>query len=150
MSIKTKTVYWAAVLTASGIMLQSLYFKFTAHPESVYIFSTLGMEPWGRIGIGVGEVIASALLLWPAVSVWGALLTIQLMSGAIYFHLTSLGIEVMGDRGQLFYMAMLTAACACMVAYMRKEVLLSLIHTYPIREKSKSREQILNRSLTHW
>jgi len=83
-------------------MLQTLYFKFTAADESVYIFSKLGMEPWGRIGTGVLELVASILILFPKSTAFGALLAIGLMGGAIFFHLTKLGVVVQNDGGQLF------------------------------------------------
>ena len=90
------------------ILLQTLRFKFLAHPDSVYIFSSLGLEPYGRIGIGVMELIAS-ILLFPKRTTWlGALLSVGLMAGALFSHLTQLGIEVKNDGGTLFYMALLT------------------------------------------
>jgi uncharacterized membrane protein YphA (DoxX/SURF4 family) len=93
---------WILRLIAAIIMLQTLYFKFTAADESVYIFSKLGMEPWGRIGTGVLELIASILILYPKTTAFGAFLAIGLMGGAIFFHLTRLGIVVQNDGGQLF------------------------------------------------
>ena len=90
------------------ILLQTLRYKFLAHPDSVYIFSSLGLEPYGRIGIGVMELIAS-ILLFPKRTTWlGALLSVGLMAGALFSHLTQLGIEVKNDGGTLFYMALLT------------------------------------------
>lgn len=90
------------------ILIQTLRFKFLAHPDSVYIFTQVGLEPVGRIGIGVLELIAGILLLIPK-TVWaGATLTIGLISGAILMHLTKLGIEVNGDSGVLFYTAIIT------------------------------------------
>jgi len=87
------------------ILIQTLRFKFTAHPDSVYIFTKVGLEPFGRIAIGVLELIAAILLLIPK-TVWaGALLTIGLLSGAVLMHLTQLGIEINNDGGTLFYMA---------------------------------------------
>lgn len=81
------------------ILLQTLYFKFTAHPESVHIFTVLEMEPIGRIGIGILELIASVLLLWnrPKMIAFGAVLTLGLMAGALFFHFTKLGIVVNGS-----------------------------------------------------
>ena len=106
--MKSKTVLtWVLRLLAAGIMLQTLFFKFTASPESVYIFSTVGIEPWGRIGSGIAELIASILILIPATTGVGALLAIGVMSGALFFHLTLLGIEVKGDVGLLFAYALL-------------------------------------------
>src|ERR1700759_1814885 len=87
---------WVLRVIAAVIMLQTLFFKFSGAAESVYIFSKLGIEPWGRIGTGVGELIASVLILIPATTAFGALLAVGLMSGAIFFHLTKLGIEVQG------------------------------------------------------
>ena len=98
-------VSWGLRLVVAGILLQTLFFKFTGAPESKFIFETLGLEPHGRIGSGVAELIASILLLWPGRVVWGALLSLGVISGAIMSHLTKLGIEVQGDGGTLFVMA---------------------------------------------
>ena len=82
---------WTLRGIAAVILLQTLFFKFTGAKESVYIFTTLGMEPWGRIGSGVAELIASILLLLPQTVVFGAILSLGVISGAIFFHLTKLG-----------------------------------------------------------
>lgn len=87
------------------ILLQTLYFKFTGAAESVYIFETVGMEPWGRIGSGVVELLAVILLFIPRTTWLGAVLALGSMAGAIFFHLTKLGIEVMEDGGLLFMLA---------------------------------------------
>lgn len=93
-------------LVVAVILVQTLRYKFTAHPDSVYIFETVGLEPFGRIGIGVLELIAAILLLFGR-TVWlGALMSVGMMAGAIGLHLTQLGIEVQNDGGTLFYMAM--------------------------------------------
>ena len=92
-------------LIIAGILLQTLYFKFTGAEESVYIFTTLGMEPWGRIGSGIVELIAALLLLIPKGNWLGALMALGTVTGAIFFHLTKLGIEVMEDGGLLFILA---------------------------------------------
>jgi hypothetical protein len=102
---KLHVLSWLLQLAVSGILLQTLFFKFTGAEESVYIFSTLGVEPWGRIGSGVVELVAAVLLLVPAMAPFGALLTMGLMAGAIGSHLTVLGIEVRGDGGLLFGLA---------------------------------------------
>lgn len=89
------------------ILLQTLRFKFTAHPDSVYIFSQVGLEPYGRIIIGILELIAALLIVIPK-TVWlGSLLSLGIIVGAIMLHLTKLGIEINGDGGTLFYMAIL-------------------------------------------
>jgi len=100
-------VGWICRVAAAVILLQTLLFKFTAAPESVYIFTKVHAEPWGRIGSGVVELIAAVLILIPR-TVWaGALLAIGVMAGAIVSHLTVLGIEVMGDGGLLFVLALI-------------------------------------------
>lgn len=90
---------------AAAILLQTLFFKFTAAPESVYIFTTLGIEPFGRIGSGVAELIAAIFLLWPNKSLIGALLSAGVMAGAIASHVLFLGYEIMDDGGLLFSLA---------------------------------------------
>jgi len=99
-----KIVSWILRLLAALIMLQTLFFKFTGAEESIYIFTQVGMEPWGRYMTGVVELIASVLLLTNRYE-WGALLGLGTISGAIFFHLTKLGIEVQGDGGYLFALA---------------------------------------------
>jgi len=104
-------------IAVAFILLQTLYFKFTAHPESVYIFETVGMEPFGRIGSGIVELIASVLLFVPKRNWLGAGLALGTMSGAIFFHLTTLGIEVKGDGGTLFYMAVVVAIASAVLLW---------------------------------
>lgn len=110
-------------LVPAVILLQTLWFKFTASEESVYIFSTLGMEPWGRIGTGVAELIASILLLVPRTKVWGALLALGIMGGAILSHLVVLGIEIKNDGGLLFGLALLTSLFCVMLLYLNRREL---------------------------
>ena len=99
-------VSWALQGLVAVILLQTLFFKFTGAEESVYIFTKVGAEPWGRLGSGVLELIAAAMLLTPSLVAYGAILTVGLMSGAILSHLTILGIEVKGDGGLLFGLAL--------------------------------------------
>jgi hypothetical protein len=120
MSHFTNYSFWALRILAAIIMLQTLYFKFSASPESVYIFTKIGMEPWGRIGIGIQELIASILLFVPGFVWLGALLGIQLMAGAVFFHLTILGISVEGDGGYLFGLALTVLISCCIIAWMEK------------------------------
>lgn len=112
---------WIARGLAALIMLQTLYFKFSGAAESVEIFETVGMEPWGRIGVGVLELVASILILIPALSWTGAALALGLMLGAIAMHLTILGIEVQGDGGYLFILALIVSVCALYVLWDGKE-----------------------------
>lgn len=100
-------IFWILRIAVAGLLLQTLFFKFTGAEESVYIFSTLGMEPWGRIGTGVMELIAAVLILIPSFTGIGSAMAIGLMSGALFFHITQLGIEVQGDGGLLFTYALI-------------------------------------------
>lgn len=125
--------YWAARLVAAIIMLQTLYFKFTGAEESIYIFSTVGMEPWGRIGVGVFELIASVLLLVTSTAWLGAAVGLGLMVGAIGIHLTVLGIEVRGDGGQLFIYALIVALCSAYVLFVDRKKVISILNN--IRHK---------------
>ena len=103
------------------ILLQTLRFKFLAHPDSIYIFTQVGMEPWGRIGIGVLELNAS-ILLFLSKKIWlGAGLSTGLMAGAILMHLTMIGIEVKGDGGTLFYTAIATLILSLMILWGKKK-----------------------------
>ena len=111
---------WALQLVVAGILLQTLFFKFTGAAESVYIFSTLGAEPWGRIGSGVVELIAALLLLYPATITLGALLSLGVISGAIVSHLTVLGIEVQGDGGLLFLLALAVFVSSAAILVLRR------------------------------
>lgn len=113
-------IEWALRIVAAVILLQTLYFKFTGHPESVELFSKLGVEPWGRIGTGIIELVTGVLLLIPSTVVFGALLGIGLMLGAIASHLLVLGIESQGDGGQLFGLAIIVLACCIIIAFLQK------------------------------
>ncbi len=124
LSTPLKIISWACRIIAAVILLQTLFFKFTGAPESVYIFSTLHAEPWGRIGTGVFELIASILLFVPGWTWSGAGLAIGLMGGAIMSHLTVLGITVPGfnggDHGELFALALTVAVCSAIVLFLHR------------------------------
>lgn len=115
-----KTISLICRAAAAVILLQTLFFKFTAAPESVYIFSKLGLEPWGRIGSGVVELIAALLLFLPRLHWLGAALAVGVLSGAIVSHLTVLGIVVMNDGGLLFFLALVTVACCAVVLFLER------------------------------
>ena len=108
---------WVLRGIAAIILLQTLFFKFSGARESVYIFTTLGMEPWGRIGSGVAELIASILLLVPRTAAFGAILSLGVISGAIVSHLTTLGIALpaVGDKGELFTLAIVVFLCSAAI-----------------------------------
>jgi uncharacterized membrane protein YphA (DoxX/SURF4 family) len=121
---KSDILFWSLRVLAALIMLQTLFFKFSGAEESVYIFSQLGIEPWGRIGTGIAELIASILILIPRTTSLGALLGLGIMSGALFFHLTKLGIVVRDDHGQLFIYALLVfISCLILAWSFRKQIL---------------------------
>jgi uncharacterized membrane protein YphA (DoxX/SURF4 family) len=114
---------WIIRITAAAILLQTLYFKFTGHEQSVKLFTEIGMEPWGRIGTGVLELVAAVLILYPRTTGWGASLGAGLMAGAIFFHATKIGLDFDGDYG-LFIMAVIVfVCCTALVIIFKKQVL---------------------------
>jgi putative oxidoreductase len=118
---KTQTIVsWICQLAVAGILLQTLFFKFTGAEESVYIFKTVGAEPWGRIGSGIVELVAALLLLAPVTAPFGAALTVGVMAGAIGSHLLFLGIEVKGDGGLLFGLAVTASVGSAVVLAIRR------------------------------
>ena len=110
---------WILRLVPAIILLQTLYFKFTAQPESVQLFTRIGMEPYGRIGTGVLELIAAILILIPRYTGYGAILGLIMMTGALYFHLTKIGIFFGGDA-LLFIYAVITFVCCALLIFIYK------------------------------
>lgn len=103
---------WALRITIAIIFLQTLYFKFSAHPDSVHIFSALGLEPYGRIGLGVAELLVSLLVLWNRTRILGLILSLGIIAGAIISHLLVLGWNVQDDGGGLFLLALVVLIAA--------------------------------------
>ena len=116
---------WALRLIVAVILVQTLFFKFSAAKESVYIFTTLGIEPWGRIGSGIVELVASILLLVPSTVTVGAAMALAATGSAILFHLTRLGIALtsVGDHGELFTLAIAVTVCSIIVLLMHRREL---------------------------
>ncbi|MFY7740054.1 MAG: DoxX family protein [Flavobacterium sp.] len=125
--MKNTLFIWIIKLVAVIILLQTLYFKFTAAPESVFIFSTLGIEPFGRIGSGIVELIASILILIPRTTLLGAVLGFATMLGAIFSHIFILGIEIQNDGGTLFILAVITLLCCLILIYNQKDKISNLL-----------------------
>ena len=113
-------VAWICRVAAAIILLQTLFFKFTGAPESVYIFTKVGLEPWGRIGSGIAELIAAILILIPRTTWLGAGLALGVMVGAIFSHLSVLGIVVMDDGGLLFGLALAVAVCSVALLFLQR------------------------------
>jgi putative oxidoreductase len=134
MNIK-KYISTALRITAAVILLQTLYFKFTAQPESVELFTKLGVEPWGRIGTGIVELIASILLLLPSTVLIGSMLGMGLMGGAILSHLTVIGVESKGDGGQLFMLAIVVLICCAVTSVLQKDQGITLYNRFIKKSK---------------
>ena len=115
-----RIVSWLCRIVAAVILAQTLFFKFTGASESIYIFTKVGLEPWGRYGSGVAELIATILLLTPRLAWAGALLALGIMSGAILSHLTVLGIVVQNDGGLLFGLAVAVIVTCTVTAFLHR------------------------------
>ncbi|MDX6182081.1 DoxX family protein [Flavobacterium sp. Fl-33] len=125
--MKKVILQWVLRFFAVIILMQTLYFKFSGAEESIYIFSTLGIEPYGRIGSGIAEAIVSILLVIPRTTWLGALGGIAVMSGAILSHLFVLGITVQNDGGLLFLLAVLVLLSCLALLYLDKEKFLNVL-----------------------
>ncbi len=130
--MKNTILTWAARLIAAALMLQTLFFKFSASSESVYIFTKVGIEPWGRIATGIVELIASILILIPRTTLYGALLAIGIMGGAIMSHLFILGIEVQKDGGLLFVYATIILVCSLFLVFVYRKQLMQILQNRKI------------------
>ncbi|HEX9799153.1 MAG TPA: DoxX family protein [Thermoanaerobaculia bacterium] len=123
LTTRARRASWVAQVAVAAILGQTLFFKFTGAPESIYIFEKLGLEPWGRIGSGMAELLAAVLLLVPATPALGAIVALGVISGAIASHLGPLGIEVQGDGGLLFGLALAVFAGSALVVWLRRREL---------------------------
>lgn len=123
-----KTLTWILRIIPAVIFLQTLYFKFTGADESIYIFTTLGIEPYGRIGSGIIELIAVILILMPRTTLLGAVIGLGIITGAILSHLFVLGIEVQNDGGTLFILALITFLCCAFLVFQHKNKISDLLN----------------------
>ena len=112
---------WILQIIAAVILAQTLFFKFTGAEESKYIFTTLGVEPWGRVASGCAELVAVVLLLVPRTVTLGALLSLGMMTGAIGSHLTKLGVVVQNDGGLLFGLGVTVFLCSVVILFLRRQ-----------------------------
>lgn len=125
--MKSGILIWSLRLATAIILLQTLYFKFSGAEESVYIFSTLGIEPYGRIGLGILELIIAILILIPSISWLGALLASGIMIGALLSHVFVLGIVVQQDNGVLFSLALIAFFCSSALIFISRDKYFDLI-----------------------
>ena len=123
LSLPLQILSWALQIVAALILAQTLFFKFTGAKESIYIFSRIGAEPWGRIGSGVAELIVAILLLYPRTVVYGAMGAVMIMVGAIGAHLAVLGISVENDGGLLFGLALAVFICGLILMVLHRQSL---------------------------
>lgn len=120
-------ISWMLRLTVAIILLQTLYFKFTAHPDSVFIFTALGVEPWGRVGLGIIELITAILILLPKAKIIGMLNSLGIIIGAVASHLLVLGINISNDGGGLFTLAIIVLVASGTYLLMHKNEVISLL-----------------------
>jgi uncharacterized membrane protein YphA (DoxX/SURF4 family) len=125
--MKTTILSWILRIGVSVILLQTLYFKFTAAEESIYIFKALGVEPYGRIATGILELTTVILILMPRTVLLGALLGSGIMVGAILSHLFVLGIQVQGDGGTLFALANIILLSCLTLIFLNRDKLPKLL-----------------------
>lgn len=123
-------ISWVLRLTVAIILLQTLYFKFTAHPDSVHIFSALGVEPWGRIGLGIIELITAILILLPYTKIIGITTSLGIIIGAVFSHILVLGLNVSNDGGGLFTLAIIVFISSSGFLILNKEEVLSLFKKF--------------------
>ena len=138
LAITPNLLSWGLRLAVAAILIQTLFFKFTGAAESVYIFTKVGAEPWGRLGSGILELIAAILLLVPSTTALGALLALGLMAGAIGSHLTVLGVEVMGDGGLLFGLAVFIFVASLVVLSLHRNQIPFVGHWFSARPMAVS------------
>ncbi len=131
----TNIISWCLRIVIAVIFLQTLYFKFTAHPDSVYIFSQLGAEPYGRIGLGIAELITAFLILLPRTKIIGLFLSFGIICGAIFSHLLVIGTNIAGDSGGLFALALVIFVACIALFYLHRNEIQLLINTFSKNEK---------------
>ena len=135
-SVWTKLIPWAAQVIVALILAQTLFFKFTYAPETEVIFADRGGRP-AATALGVVELLCVILLLVPRTAAIGAALSLLVISGAIFTHLTSLGIQVVdpatgeGDSGLLFGLAVVVALGSAVVLGFRWRQLPYLSRLFP-------------------
>ena len=120
------SISWTLRIIVAVILLQTLYFKFTAHPDSVHIFSALGVEPWGRIGLGIVELITALLIVLPKSKIIGMATSLVIILGAVFSHILILGINVSNDGGTLFSLAIIVLIATTIFLIMHKNELVLL------------------------
>ena len=118
--MKNPIFLWIVKILAAVILLQTLFYKFSGAEESVFIFEKLGLEPYGRIGLGVIELITAILILTPRTTLIGAILGTGILVGAVFSHIFVLGIEVQNDGGGLFALAVIALVC-CLILFFAKK-----------------------------
>ena len=117
-------------VTVAVILIQTLYFKFSGHPESVHIFSALGIEPWGRIGLGIIELITALLILFPKTKIIGMVASLGIILGAVFSHILVLGSNVSNDGGDLFTLALIVLIATTIFLTIHKNELISFVSKF--------------------
>lgn len=134
--MKANTFARILAILAAVIFLQTLYFKFTGHPDSIKLFTMLGVEPYGRIGLGIVELITAILLIVPRTTAIGALLGLGIISGALLSHFTVIGVNFNEDGGTLFFLAVVVFLCTATVAWIKRSELPIIGKYFPLSAKA--------------
>lgn len=111
---------WALALIITGMYASSSWPKFAASERCTWVFDQLGIEPWGRIFVGMAEVVAAMLVVIPSTRAVGAVASIGVMGSALMTHLFVIGIVVNGDRGAMFAMAVGTAVASVVLLWIER------------------------------
>lgn len=110
-------VTWILVVIAAVILIYNAYIKLSSNPGAIQLFSSLGLEPFGRFTIGLLELAAAVLMIFPGTVKYGAVLGSILMSGVIVIHITKLGIALNGNYS-FFFMGVIAFLCCISLSWL--------------------------------
>ena len=123
MSPLNKKIAWLCQFIAGPIFIWVGILKLSGNQTDIDLFLTLGMEPAGRIIIGIVELFAGLLIISDAFAALGALLGVAVMIGAIIAHATRLGFSIGGDGGVHILMLLLVFSTSLSILIIRRQQL---------------------------
>jgi len=106
-------IVWILRFVAAYILITAAFMKFNGAEIDIKLFSHIGMEPHGRILIGILELAAAIFILIPQSTIYGAFLGLGVMTGAIIGHLTVIGLGGI-------HMAIIVFVCCLILIYLRR------------------------------
>jgi hypothetical protein len=135
-----RSIPWLLALWIAYIFVWYLQYKFTGAEGSVWLFTVLtdwlgvpGYEKIMRIGVGSAELMAAILVLIRPTQVIGAVMSVAIMAGAIFFHVVSpLGIDPYEDGGRLFAEACLVLLAGLAILWLRRGEAIALARRLPV------------------